>query len=674
MRSNYKTFLALAVLLSAVLACSTLNPGEAEPAAPTAQPTRTLLPADAVESGNADPDEPVIITGTIPYTSPFFVNSIAEPFVMLEDQAGFVARDREFAFPLESQMIGPVQQVEDGLLSFSLPLPILPQGTLLDVDQDNEEDTGVMIFQIAYWSNTWGDPFLEPRDGTGWSTAYTAAITDPDREDEISGGTILIWAPDSQQEFPSGFGVDRKLFTADDPVTSVPQGYNLVDLDQQPFRIYKQRQPNFILFEGEGAVTDLTDLDYAEAFETLFEKISVEYPFTREKDIDWEGLYEEFSPRIEAARTDADFYRVMHDFILRIPDGHVGMTIDPDIFFEDQGGSFGLLLRELSDGRVVVLQVFPGTPAAREGIEVGAEITSWGGQLIEQAVRDVEPYFGPYSTPHHKRLGQVTFLTRTSPGEKVEISYENPGQQEVTTTMTADIEYDSLFAAIEAWNQDELLLPVEGEVLDEAGIGYVVISTFSDDVNLMARLWEYYLNGLIDNEIPALIIDLRNNGGGNGGLAMDFAGYFFDEGFELSRRSYYNERTEAFEEFGVPSRIDPGPFQYEGDIAVLVSPNCASACEGFANALARDGRAIIVGHAPTAGMYGEVGRGQYELPGEYSLQFPTGRPETPEGELLIEGTGVVPDVTVPVTEESALGLEDAVLDAAVDALLDSLLP
>jgi C-terminal processing protease CtpA/Prc len=50
------------------------------------------------------------------------------------------------------------------------------------------------------------------------------------------------------------------------------------------------------------------------------------------------------------------------------------------------------------------------------------------------------------------------------------------------------------------------------------------------------------------------------------------------------------------------------------------------------------------------------------------MQFPTGRPETPDGELLIEGTGVVPDISVPVTEESALGEVDAVLEAAIEAL------
>ena len=76
----------------------------------------------------------------------------------------------------------------------------------------------------------------------------------------------------------------------------------------------------------------------------------------------------------------------------------------------------------------------------------------------------------------------------------------------------------------------------------------------------------------------------------------------------------------------------------------------------------------IIGHAPTAGAYGEVGRGQYTLPGDISVQFPTGRSLSMDGDLLIEGIGVVPDILVPITYESALGIEDAVLQAALDQL------
>jgi C-terminal processing protease CtpA/Prc len=111
---------------------------------------------------------------------------------------------------------------------------------------------------------------------------------------------------------------------------------------------------------------------------------------------------------------------------------------------------------------------------------------------------------------------------------------------------------------------------------------------------------------------------------------------------------------------------------YDGPIAVLVSPFCVSACEGFSYALSLNERSIMIGQSPTAGAYGEVGRGQYELPEEISVQFPTGRSETPDGDLLIEGVGVALDITVPITEESALGLTDPVLEEAINTLLEML--
>ena len=615
-----------------------------------------------------DPSEPVFITGTIPFSSPFFLDGNAEPFVLLEDQAGFVARDREFVFPVEGQAIGPVELLNDDSLEFSLSLPAVPQGTLLDVDQDADADRGVMIFQVAYWSNTWGGPFLESRDGRGWSGAYTTARVDSERDGEIEGGHLIVWAPDAQQMFPSGFGSDARLFTADDPVQSIPAGYSIVDLDQDPFLVYKEAQPQFELIEGSGAVKDYSELNYRQAFDKMFEQVSLEYPFSVEKNLDWARIYDEYAPRVADARNDDAFYRVLRDFTYAIPDAHVSISFNADVFFEEQGGSFGLILKELSDGRVIVTHVLPGSSGAFAGIQAGAQIIEWNGLPIAQALNRVEPYFRPYSTEHAYRQDQAVFLTRYPPNTEIRITFQNPEGASSDVRLTAEVEYDSLFQSIPSLTLDELALPVSGEILDSSGLGYVQITTFSDDYNLMARLWDRYIQTLIENDIAGLIIDLRINGGGSTGLAGDFLGYFFDEEFISYKRSYYNNDSGEFEFTPFPTRIEPGPLHYDGDLAVLVGPNCASACEGFAYALANSGRATIVGHFPSGGLFGEVGQGQYELPGGYSMQFPTGRPENENGEVIIEGIGVVPDIVVPVTQESALGMLDAVLEAAIDAL------
>jgi carboxyl-terminal processing protease len=667
-------FLALLSLLLAAIACKVADESSTstgEPAdTPQPRPTFTALPAVRIQPGEAHPDEPVFISGEIPYTSRFFLSSTAEPFVMLEDQAGFVARDKEFTWSRPSQLIGPVEISDDLKLTYSLSLPSIPQGTLLDLDNDGQQDTGVQVFAVAYWSNTWRDPFLEPRDGKGWSNAYASTITDSEREYEITGGTLVVWAPDDQQAFPTGFGADNKLFTADDPTAPIPAGYNLVDLNQQPFRFYKESRPVLDLIEGASAVNDYSNLDYGGAFEAMFDQMAREYPFTAEKNVDWPALKSELAPRAEQARSTEDFFRVLQGLAFSIPDGHVGAGFNNEVFYQDYGGGFGLVLVELSDGRVIVEDVLPGSPAEKAGLVVEAEITRWNGQPVGQAIQAVVPGFGPYSTDHARRVNQVSFLTRVPPGTSVQVSFKAPGaSQEQQVELESTQEYDSLFANLPGANADPLALPVEAYTLPDSGLGYIRINTFSDDENLMARLWDRYLQSLIDENVKGLILDVRQNSGGSGGMAQNYAGYFFEDEFILYDGQYYNNISGQFEDSGWPSRIRPAPSYFPGPVAVLVGPDCISACEGFAYAMQHDGRAIIVGNYPSAGAYGEVGQGQFKLPDDQSMQFPTGRYVTPEGELAIEGVGVIPDILVPVTVESALGRTDTVLQAAVDAIL-----
>ena len=97
-----------------------------------------------------DEGGPTIITGEVAYTNAFFAAGTSDPMVILEDQTGFVMRDRDYIIPVESQTLG---QITSNFLvspfTYSLTLPIRPNAPLNDVDHDGQQDTGVMIFQIA---------------------------------------------------------------------------------------------------------------------------------------------------------------------------------------------------------------------------------------------------------------------------------------------------------------------------------------------------------------------------------------------------------------------------------------------------------------------------------------------------------------------------------------------
>jgi hypothetical protein len=120
----------------------------------------------------------------------------------------------------------------------------VPQGTLRDVDQDGEEDAGVMTYRRGLLEqhlrrSVPGD--AATRCGGGWSTAYRH---DPRRDQsgsgggEVIGGQYIVWAPDDQQGFPSGFGADGQAVHRRRPHRpTLPAGYTLVDMDSEPLHL-----------------------------------------------------------------------------------------------------------------------------------------------------------------------------------------------------------------------------------------------------------------------------------------------------------------------------------------------------------------------------------------------------------------------------------------------------
>ena len=171
-------------------------------------PSNIEVPAGVAQIIN-DEGGPVIITGELHYTNALFTSGVAEPLIILEDQAGFIDRDEYYILPLESQVLGQItSDFFTSPFSYSLALPQAPRGSLRDVDNDGEDDLGVMVFSVAHWTNKFGDTLLEERDlyGGGWSTAYasTRASSDPETRLEIIGGKFIIYAPEAGTRFPLG--------------------------------------------------------------------------------------------------------------------------------------------------------------------------------------------------------------------------------------------------------------------------------------------------------------------------------------------------------------------------------------------------------------------------------------------------------------------------------------
>ena len=607
------------------------------------------------------------VTGSLTISNPVILANASQPFALLADMTPYVERDREQAIPLRSQVVAPFEGDLAAGASFALNLPIAPQGTINDVDGGEGEGSGVQIYSVEFAANAFGNPFLSAIEFTGWGEALSSLVVTVGAN-EVVGGQVVVWAPDDEQFFPTEFGPDGRFLTDDDPVGPIPAGWTVVDLNAEPFAQIRSAEAEVTIVEGDDGFTDYGELSFLEAFDRLMTELELRYPFTDLKGIDWDALREEYRPRVEEAEADQDvlaFNIAMLELSIEFNDGHVGTAIPPEYIAETIGGRLGMRLAETEDGEVIAISITEGLPADLAGIEPGAMISTWDGRPTTAAVEDEPLLFGA-STDFGRRLQQYEFLTRGPLGEQVTVTFQNPGGDEQTADLTfgEDVEGRDMAAntEISLGDYDPAQLPVDAQLLD-SGIGYIRVNTFFADPVLMSTAWDYALNTMLSVGATALIIDVRDNGGGLGATPLYFAGSFYDESFELYRNEFIDEQGVAVDTGG--DEVEPSPVQWDLPVAVLIDDACASACELFAAAMAEDPDHLIVGYTPTAGIEASVYF--WNLPGDVPFQASVGR-LVRDGEIYLEGVGVPPNVEVPANAENLLNPEDEVLLAAEEAL------
>jgi hypothetical protein len=164
----------------------------------------------------------------------------------------------------------------------------------------------------------------------------------------------------------------------------------------------------------------------------------------------------------------------------------------------------------------------------------------------------------------------------------------------------------------------------------------------------------------------ALILDLRNNGGGGEVSFHRLLGHLFPERRELGSIEWREcapppaERPDAC--IPAPARLErrftdlpPVPGFPSGPVYVLVSKGTFSAAEALANEVKSQGRGTVVGERTGGGGNPSAGM---DLESDFVVIMPIGRSVPVKGASW-EGVGVAPDIAVPA---------DRALDAALAAV------
>lgn len=303
-------------------------------------------------------------------------------------------------------------------------------------------------------------------------------------------------------------------------------------------------------------------------------------------------------------------------------------------FAEDTAGRFGgvgVVIAPQADGRLEVVEILEGTPAARSPLKVGDIIHSVDGLVATERNSD-----------------EASSRIRGVPGSLVEIEVipaaawreakKKGGTQPLEKLPIQKIKLEREIIRTSSVSHVEL----------SKGYLYTRISVFQENtgenLDTLLRSYEEKEKG----QLRGLILDLRNNPGGLLNQAVKVADLFLENGIIVSTIGREREKQEV--EYATKRTTHAYM-----PLVVLVNERSASASEIVAGALQDHKRAVLIGTQT-------FGKGSVQsvlpLPNGGGVKVTVARYFTPKGKS-IQARGITPDIVVASTSKAVAGGPDA---------------
>jgi hypothetical protein len=142
----------------------------------------------------------------------------------------------------------------------------------------------------------------------------------------------------------------------------------------------------------------------------------------------------------------------------------------------------------------------------------------------------------------------------------------------------------------------------------------------------------------------ALILDLRDNGGGDPAMVSFVATYLFDKPIHLN--DLYNRKQDSTQQFWTLSYV-PGERLAKQTVYVLMSKRTFSGAEEFCYDLKNQKRATLIGETTGGGAHPV---GPHPVADYFMVGVPFAKAVNPVSKTNWEGTGVEPDVKAPAPD------------------------
>jgi carboxyl-terminal processing protease len=291
---------------------------------------------------------------------------------------------------------------------------------------------------------------------------------------------------------------------------------------------------------------------------------------------------------------------------------------------QGQTGDVGLNL-DIRNRLLTIISPIPNSPADKAGLRGGDIIMKIGD-------KDVAP---------DVTVQGAQAQLRGTIGSKISVTVHRIGE---TKPITAEM------------TREKYALPtVESKMLPNTTYGYVKVTLeTSETSNEFAKA----ISDLKSQKVTGIILDLRNNPGGLfPDPVLDIAGQFLKNSDVVVYEKYRDGTEKPYNAGSRRSVVDI-------PVAVLINNGTASAAEILAGALKDYKRAVLIGE-PTYGK-GSV-QSVRQLSDGSAVHITVATWFTPK-HSQIEGTGLQPDISVPLTDHDIQNKIDPQLDRAIEYL------
>ena len=425
--------------------------------------------------------------------------------------------------------------------------------------------------------------------------------------------------------------------------------------------------PNACAVPATTAVASLASTPVTEplvTFDSAWTIIGRTHWDTTYNGVNWRALRDTLRPKAAAAKTTGELRAVLSAMVGSLHQSHFSIipreisdassnTSATSSALAGEPGTTGATFRWL-DNSLIVTHVPPKSAAAVAGVKTGWVLESVAGCAVATRMARVP------TDPDPRRQALLGFsvgsqMLAGTVGQRVSATFrDGDGKARVTS-----IELEKEPGTVAKFGN---LPPLQSSLSHErmtVGGKTIGIIAFNIWMPVLGPQFDAALDSLRDAD--AIILDVRGNFGGVGGMSMGIAGHFLDSALVIGTML---QRGSTLKFTANPRRVDTknrAVKPYAGPVALLVDELSISTTEIFAGGMQQVGRARVFGTQTSGQALPSVPE---RLPNGDILYHAIANFVSPTGKA-VEGEGVKPDVVTPLTRKALLEGKDPAREAAL---------